>query len=140
MFINYEIRRKLGFPIQENENYLLGILTTFQNDLNSPINKEILRQKFTEFIDMIKSIEQNSSRKATLANKLNMNATAGSANDSFSSSSGGGGGVKQLYDSNNLNEIYKTLKEEQKAVKSLIEVVNKNLADLGLMKNDLIIK
>ena len=38
--INYEIRRKIGIPLQDNEKYLLNILDGFQVELNSPINKE----------------------------------------------------------------------------------------------------
>ena len=54
--INYEIRRKMGNPLQDNEKYLLNILDAFQIELSSPINKEIRRQKLNEFIDIMQII------------------------------------------------------------------------------------
>ncbi|RNA40897.1 nucleoporin p54 isoform X2 [Brachionus plicatilis] len=118
VMINYEIRRKIGLPLQENEKYLLNVLDSFQMELNSPINKEIQRQKLNEFIDIIKSFEY-SNRANPLKTSSNFVETIGA---------------------NNLSEIQKSLKEQQKAFKSLIEIVNQDLKDLEIVKKDLGIK
>lgn len=116
--INYEIRRKIGLPLQENEKYLMNVLDSFQMELNSPINKEIQRQKLNDFIDIIRSYEY-SNRKNPLKSSGNFVETIGA---------------------NNLNEIQKSLKEQQRAFKSLIEIVNQDLKDLDIIKKDLGIK
>jgi protein-tyrosine-phosphatase len=124
--INYEIRRKLGLPLQENEKYLLGILESFQMELSSPINKEIQRQKLNEFVDIIKSLE---TRKRHNQKPL-------SANSSGSVNSNGGG--TETFDPSSLSEIQKTLREQQKAFKSLIDMINKDAKDLELIKKSVL--
>lgn len=117
IIINFEIRRKIGIPIQDQEKYLLNILDAFQIELNSPINKEIQRQKFSEFTENIKNIE-NSMRvkgKRQLEQKV----------------------ANQLNEFNNLGDVQQTLKEQQKAFKSLIEIINSDLKDINLIKNSL---
>jgi hypothetical protein len=124
--INYEIRRKIGIPLQDNEKYLLNILDGFQVELNSPINKEIRRQKLNEFVEVIKSYElansnqifqQSSSNQAKQASNLSRDPI--------------------LCDPNNLAEIQKSLREQHKALKSLIDVVNKDIKDLNSIKKDM---
>ena len=43
-------------------------------------------------------------------------------------------------DSNNQAEILRTLRDEQKAIKSLIDIVNGDIKDLNLIKTELNIK
>ena len=118
--INYEIRRKIGIPLQENEKYLLNVLDSFQMELNSPINKEIQRQKLNEFVEIIKSYE--------LTNRMNPLKTTQSSN------------LVDTIGANSIAEIQKSLREQQKAFKSLIDIVNKDMKDLDKVKKDLGIK
>ena len=122
--INYEIRRKIGLPLQENEKYLSNILDNFQMELSSPINKEIRRQKFNEFMELIKTYESSnrqSSNQTNLTNISNQQQTT----------------EIQTIDPNNLSDIQKSLREQHKAFKSLIEIINHDLKDINLIKNDL---
>lgn len=115
IIINFEIRRKIGIPIQDQEKYLLNILDAFQIELNSPINKEIQRQKFSEFTENIKNIE-NSMR---VKGKRQLEQQA----------------ANKLNELSNLGDIQKTLKDQQKAFKSLIDIINNDLKDINLIKN-----
>lgn len=117
MIINYEIRRKIGLPIQDYERHLLNILNSFQIELNSPINKEIQRQRFAEFTESIKAIESSMSIKG----KRQIEQQA----------------VNQLRDMNNLGEVQKSLRDQQKAFKSLIEIINGDLKSLNLIRNSI---
>ncbi|CAF0960309.1 unnamed protein product [Brachionus calyciflorus] len=121
VMINYEIRRKIGIPLQENEKYLLNVLDSFQMELNSPINKEIQRQKLNEFVEIIKSYE--------LTNRMNPLQTNSSFNNSI-----------ETIGANNLADIQKSLRDQQKAFKSLIDIVNKDMKDLERIKKDLGVK
>ena len=114
--INYEIRRKMGMPLQDNEKYLLSILESFQMELNSPINKEIQRQKLNEFKEIIKTYE-SSARKPYAKAGANFGT--------------------ELMDVNSMNEVQKSLREQHKAFKSLIEIINQDLTDLNKIKKDL---
>lgn len=117
VIINYEIRRKIGLPIQDYERHLLNILNSFQIELNSPINKEIQRQRFAEFTESIKAIESSMSIKG----KRQIEQQA----------------VNQLRDMNNLGEVQKSLRDQQKAFKSLIEIINGDLKSLNLIRNSI---
>lgn len=125
VMINYEIRRKLGMPLLENEKYLLGLLETIQLELSSPINREIQRQKLNEFADIVKSIEnrkqqQDQLKKPTAPLSANsMEAAAFTDNSSFT-------------------EIQRSLKEQQKAFKSLIEMIQKDSKDLEIMRKTIL--
>lgn len=121
--INYEIRRKIGIPLQENEKYLLSILDSFQMELNSPINKEIQRQKLNEFVEIIKSYESTNRQQR------------GSGGQALQTSSTGN--VVDSIDASNLGEVQKSLREQHKAFKSLIDIVNKDLKDLDKIKKGL---
>ena len=112
-----EIRRKIGIPIQDAEKFLLNILDSFQVELNSPINKEIQRQRFTEFNQNIKSIENSMQVKG----KRQLEQQA----------------AKQLNDLSSLGDVHKNLREQQKAFKSLIDIINADLKDLKLIKSNL---
>ena len=96
--INYEIRRKIGIPLQDNEKYLLNILDGFQVELNSPINKEIRRQKLNEFVEVIKSFELTNSNR--IFQQSSSNQTKQATNLSRD---------PILCDPNNLAEIQKTV-------------------------------
>jgi hypothetical protein len=124
--INYEIRRKIGIPLQDNEKYLLNILDGFQVELNSPINKEIRRQKLNEFVEVIKSFELTNSNR--IFQQSSSNQTKQATNLSRD---------PILCDPNNLAEIQKSLREQHKALKSLIDVVNKDMKDLNSIKKDM---
>ena len=115
--INYEIRRKIGIPLQDNERYLLAVLESFQIELNSPINKEIQRQKLSEFLETIKSIENSQRVQCKMQQELKA--------------------ANQLSEMSNLGEVQKSLRDQQKAFKSLIEIINVDLKDLNLIKQGL---
>jgi hypothetical protein len=117
LMINYEIRRKLGAPLQENEKYLLSILDSFQVELNSPINREIRRQKLNDFMDTIKKME-SLNRKGTSLAQIDLN--------------------ESQLGANNLTEIQSNLGEQQKALKSLIQIIKKDLSDMNLIKKELL--
>jgi hypothetical protein len=131
--INYEIRRKVGLPLQENEKYLLNVLDSFQMELNSPINKEIQRQKLNEFIEIIKSFESTN-------RQLQLSGTT--ANNTLQNSNGNGSGSActvvtksgEVIDLSNLQEVQKSLREQQNAFKSLVGIINKDAKDLELIK------
>ena len=84
--------------------------------MNSPINKEIQRQKLNEFNEILKSYETSS---------RNINY------------SGGTSGTNPLIDANSLTDVQKSLREQHKAFKSLIEIINKDMKDLSIIKRDL---
>ena len=117
VLINYEIRRKIGIPLQDNERYLLAVLESFQIELNSPINKEIQRQKLSEFLETIKSIENSQRVQCKMQQELKA--------------------ANQLSEMSNLSEVQKSLRDQQKAFKSLIEIINVDLKDLNLIKQGL---
>ncbi len=114
MIINYEIRRKIGIPIHDGERYLLNILESFQIELNSPINKEIQRQKFYEFTENIKTIENSMRIKGQHLSEQQA--------------------ASQIGD---LGDVQKSLREQQKAFKSLIEIVNSDLKSINLIRTSL---
>jgi hypothetical protein len=134
LMINYEIRRKIGIPLQDNERYLLSILDSFQMELNSPINKEIQRQKLNDFKEVIKSFENSKRQNAHMMPKLKVDTNV---------KVGGGGGASvgmvnsELIDVNSLNDIQKSLREQQKAFKSMIEIINQDQKDLNKINWDL---
>lgn len=114
IIINYEIRRKIGIPIQDAEKYLLNLLDSFQIELNSPINKEIQRQKFSEFTEIIKNLENSKQVKG----KKQLEQQA----------------ANQLDELNKLGDIQKSLTDQQQAFKSLIDIINVDLKSLNLIK------
>ncbi len=132
LMINYEIRRKIGVPLQDNERYLLSILDTFQMELNSPINKEIQRQKLNDFKDIVKRFENNKRQNAHLVPKLKVE-------NSVNSSGGASSTIvnTELMDVNSLNEVQKSLREQQKAFKSMIDIINQDQKDLNKINWDL---
>lgn len=133
--INYEIRRKIGFPLQENEKYLLGLLESIQMELSSPINKEIQRQKLNEFVDIINSLE-NRRRHQQLQHQQQQQQQQLQQQKSapLSALSNLGGVNEASYDSASLSDIQRSLREQQKAFKSLIEMIQKDSKDLEIMR------
>jgi hypothetical protein len=123
--INYEIRRKIGLPLQENEKYLLSVLESFQMELNSPINKEIQRQKLNEFVEIIKSFE-STNRQLQLSGTANV---IQSSNASTVTTKSG-----EVIDLSNLQDVQRSLREQQNAFKSLVGIINKDTKDLELIK------
>lgn len=117
VIINYEIRRKMGIPLQETERYLFNILESFQIELSSPINKEIQRQKLSEFTQVIKTMEQ----KQQVKGKRQLEQQA----------------ANRLSDATQLSEVHKSLREQQKAFKSLIDIINNDLKDLNVIKQSI---
>jgi hypothetical protein len=130
--INYEIRRKLNLSLQENEKYLLSILDSFQMELNSPLNKEIQRQKLNDFVEIIKSYElTNRQQQLSGALTYTNNGALQSSKSTIVTRSG------EIIDLSNLNEVQKSLREQHKAFKSLIDIINKDMKDLNLIKKGL---
>jgi hypothetical protein len=125
--INYEIRRKIGLPLQDNEKYLLSILDSFQMELSSPINKEIQRQKLNEFVEMIKILENN--ERSQMIHNEQRPFAANSSNGNVNASSSAA-----FLDVNNLTDVQKALREQHKAFKSLIDIMNKDFKDLEIVK------
>ena len=121
VMINYEIRRKLGICFQEDEKYLRNVLESLYIELSSPVNKEIQKQKLGEFLDIIKTYEMTHMRQGK---------TAG-AGDDISILKG------NKIDLNNVEDIQKTLREQHKIFKSLIEIINKDLNDINIIKRNL---
>ena len=126
--INYEIRRKIGLPLQENEKYLLSVLESFQMELNSPINKEIHRQKLNEFLEIIKSFE-SANRHLQLSGASNLLQSSNAT--SVTTKSG------EVIDFSNLSDVQKSLREQHKAFKSLVDIINKDMKDLEVIKKGL---
>jgi hypothetical protein len=120
--VSYEIRRKLGVALQDNEKYLINVLEPLYLDLTSPINKEMLRQKFSEFHELINSFQVSSASKET----------------SFGSSASKLFNSEEILTGGELSEVQNSLKEQHKAFKSLIEIINKDLKDLSIIKKGLI--
>jgi len=118
LMINYEIRRKLGAPLQENEKYLFNILDSFQVELNSPINREIRRQKLNDFMDTIKKMESLNRTRGTSLSQIDLN--------------------ESMLGANNLTDIQNNLGEQQKALKSLIQIIKKDLSDMNVIKKELL--
>lgn len=135
VMINYEIRRKLGLPLQENEKYLLSVLESFQMELNSPINKEIQRQKLNEFAEIIKSYELRS-RAANgglaVSQEAVLRQSVASANTGCVTTKSG-----EVIDLSNLTQVQKTMRDEQRAIKSLVDIINKDIKDLNVIKSTL---
>ncbi len=133
LIINYDIRRKTGMPMQDMERHLLAVLERMSVDLNSPIHKERQRNKFAEFADVVKAIETRvvtaSSDKRYLANKSNVSLDA----SSLTAAAAGGSEAASSISA----EVQLTLREEQKAFKSLIEVINSDLRTLDVLKQSL---
>jgi hypothetical protein len=78
--------------------------------------KEIQRQKLNEFKEIIKTYE-SSARKPYAKAGANFGT--------------------ELMDVNSMNEVQKSLREQHKAFKSLIEIINQDLTDLNKIKKDL---
>lgn len=121
VLINYEMRRKSGIPMQENEKYLSNILDSYDIELNSPINKEIREQKLKEFNEVIKQLETSAASDLSKRQTSVLGASNG-----------------QLTDIGNLTEVQKSLKEQQLAFKSLIEIINQDLKDLNTIKRGIL--
>lgn len=121
VLINYEMRRKSGVPMQENEKYLANILDSYDIELNSPINKEIREQKLKDFSEVIKQTEVTASSDLSKRQTSVLGASNG-----------------QLTDIGNLSEVQKSLKDQQLAFKSLIDIINQDLKDLNTIKRGLI--
>lgn len=128
LMINYEIRRKIGLPLQDNERYLLSILDSFQMELNSPINKEIQRQKLNDFKEIIKTFENNKKQSSHLMPKTNVDNAVNSSAVMLNT---------ELMDPNTLSDVQKSLREQNKAFKSLIDIVNQDQKDLNKINWDL---
>lgn len=131
VMINYEIRRKIGLPLQENEKYLLGLLESIQMELSSPINKEIQRQKLNEFNDIVKSLEMRKRQQQQQQQQEKQKqplSTASAANIDSS----------VVFDSSSLGDIQRSLREQQKAFKSLIDMIHKDEKDLELMRKSIL--
>ena len=135
LMINYEIRRKIGVPLQDNERYLLSILDSFQMELNSPINKEIQRQKLSNFKEIIKTFENTKRQTSHLTPKYVSAGENNAANTTTSQS--GTLHATELMDVNSLNDVQKSLREQHKAFKSLIDIINQDQIDLTKIKKDL---
>ncbi len=121
VMINYEIRRKLGICFQEDEKYLRNVLESLYIELSSPINKEIQKQKLNEFLEIIKSYELTHMRQSITASKSD-DLTIYKANK---------------VDLNNVEDIQKSLRDQHKIFKSLIEIINKDLNDINIIKRNL---
>lgn len=133
VMISYEIRRKIGLPLQENEKYLLSILDSFQMELNSPINKEIQRQKLTEFVEMIKTLENNDRQWHQYQQQQQQQQPQ--SKPPFNNVGANAAAAGTLTpDPNSMAEIQKSLREQHKAFKSLIDILNKDLKDLSKIK------
>lgn len=117
LMINYEIRRKIGYCFQEDEKYLRSILESFQIELSSPINREIMKQKLNEYQDIVKQYEMNNQLRVSDTNALQAEAYK-----------------TQL---GSIDGIQNSLREQQKAFKSLIEIINKDLNDLSIIQRDI---
>ena len=120
------------FRVRNDERYLLSILDTCQMELNSPINKEIQRQKLNDFKDIVKRFENNKRQNAHLVPKLKVE-------NSVNSSGGASSTIvnTELMDVNSLNEVQKSLREQQKAFKSMIDIINQDQKDLNKINWDL---
>lgn len=132
LMINYEIRRKIGVPLQDNERYLLSILDSFQMELNSPINREIQRQKLSNFKEIIKTFENTKRQTSYLTPKY-----AGSTSNVGANTTASSALNAELMDANSLNDVQKSLREQHKAFKSLIDIINQDQKDLNRIKKDL---
>jgi nuclear pore complex protein Nup54 len=115
VMINYEIRRKLGICFQEDEKYLRNVLESLYIELSSPINKEIQKQKLNEFLEIVKSYELNNLKQHQQQQIKSDN----------------------KIDLNNLEGIQHSLRDQHKIFKSLIEIINKDLNDLNLIKRNI---
>ena len=115
VMINYEIRRKLGICFQEDEKYLRNVLESLYIELSSPINKEIQKQKLNEFLEIVKSYELNNLKQQQQQQMRQEN----------------------KIDLNNLEGIQNSLRDQHKIFKSLIEIINKDLNDLNLIKRNI---
>ncbi len=124
VLINYELRRKSGVQLQENEKYLANILESFEIELSSPINKEIREQKFTKFNQVIRSIENASSNDLSKRQTTSLSSAATAASS--------------LNDISNITDVQKSLREQHLAFKSLIEIINQDLKDLDTVKRGLL--
>jgi len=122
VLISYELRRKSGIPIQENEKYLANVLESYEIELNSPINKEIREQKLKQFNEVISSMESASLNELS---KRQTTTLASAANSQFG-------------DIGNLSDVQKSLREQHLAFKSLIEIINQDLKDLNTVKRGLL--
>lgn len=143
VMINYEIRRKIGLPLQENEKYLLGLLESIQMELSSPINKEIQRQKISEFNDIVKSLEmrkrqqqQQQQLQHQQQQQQQSKQPLGVHSSTSSMSNIDGGGV--VFEPSSLGDIQRSLREQQKAFKSLIDMIHKDSRDLELMRKTIL--
>lgn len=125
VMINYEIRRKLGICFQEDEKYLRNVLESFQIELSSPINKEIQKQKLNEFLEIVKNYE------ITHKHQQKQQQLASAKSTEVSSITG----VK--YDLSKIEDVQKSLREQHKIFKSLVDIINKDLNDINAIKRNL---
>ena len=152
--------------MQDMERHLLAVLEHMSMELNSPINKERQRNKFAEFAEIVKAIEARSSAaSATCTNTTTTTAAAAAATSRLSTTttsvsekrylanksnapgsldattaltaaSGSGGGETRLGALGGLDDVQLTLREEQKAFKSLIEIINQDLRTLNVIQQN----
>ena len=97
-------------------------------ELNSPINKEIHRQKLNEFLEIIKSFE-SANRHLQLSGASNLLQSSNAT--SVTTKSG------EVIDFSNLSDVQKSLREQHKAFKSLVDIINKDMKDLEVIKKGL---
>ncbi len=126
ILINYELRRKSGIQMQENEKYLSNILESYEIELSSPINKEIREQKINDFNEIISQLESSASNDLSKRQMTSLSTSTNSLNQS------------QLSDLTNLTEVQKSLREQHLAFKSLIEIINQDMKDLNTIKRGLL--
>ncbi len=118
VMINYEIRRKIGYNFQENERYLRSVLESLQIELNAPINREIQKQKINEFLDIIKTYEAKQQQHVQSNETSQYKQTT-------------------LANMDSIETMQKLLRDEHKALKSLIEIINNDVNDLTMLKRDM---